>query len=91
VPAIDIRVATTNDIPFLVRHRRLMWWEMGRQDEAALRLMEAAAAEYFATAVANGSYRGFLALGANGGVIGGGGIVISPWPGVPGQRHRTAP
>jgi GNAT superfamily N-acetyltransferase len=87
MPAIEIRAATASDIPVLVRHRRLMWWEMGRQDEAALRLMEAAATEYFTTAVADGSYRGFLVIHANGQAIGGGGIVISPWPGVPGQRH----
>jgi len=87
MPEIEIRVATADDIAVLVRHRRLMWWEMGRQDEAALRLMEAAAGEYFTTAIADGSYRGLLAIDAAGTTIGGGGIVISPWPGVPGQRQ----
>jgi len=81
-----IRAATVADIPILVRHRRLMWWDMGRRDQAALELMAGAAREYFARAVPDGSYRGFLALNADGQIIGGGGIVISPWPGVLGQR-----
>jgi GNAT superfamily N-acetyltransferase len=81
-----IRAATVSDISALVRQRRLMWWDMGRRDEAALDLMEAAAREYFVRAVPDGSYRGFLAVNADGQIIGGGGIVISAWPGVLGQR-----
>ena len=37
---VQIRPATAADIPVLIRHRRMMWWDMGRRDEAALRLME---------------------------------------------------
>jgi GNAT superfamily N-acetyltransferase len=83
---VAIRAATIADIPILLRHRRLMWWDMGRRNEAALDLMERAAREYFLRAVPDGSYHGFLALKAEGEIIGGGGIVISPWPGVLGQR-----
>jgi len=88
---ITIRIATVADIPTLLRHRRLMWWDMGRRDEAALDLMQEAAGEYFATEVADGSYRGFLAVDGTGVAIGGGGIVISHWPAIPGQRrpHRA--
>ncbi|HET7206427.1 MAG TPA: GNAT family N-acetyltransferase [Terriglobales bacterium] len=82
---IEIRAAVPADIPILVRHRRMMWWDMGRRDEAALALMEEAASMYFATAVPEGSYRGFLAVSGTGEVIGGGGIVISAWPGILGQ------
>ena len=84
---VQIRPATLPDLPTLVRHRRRMWWELGRRDETALDLMEKAANEYFGTAVADGSYRGFLATDSSGTVIGGGGIVISPWPGVLGQQQ----
>ena len=84
---VNIRIATAADIPLLVRHRRMMWWDMGRRDEAALRLMEESAMEYFATAIADGSYRGFLAANENGYVVGGGGIVVSRWPGTLGQRQ----
>jgi GNAT superfamily N-acetyltransferase len=65
-----------------------MWWDMGRRDESALSLMEQVATEYFTAAVTDGSYRGFLAVTPQSLVAGGGGIVISPWPG---QFHqRTA-
>jgi len=82
---ILIREATSSDIPVLLRHRRMMWWDMGRRDETALDMMEKAATEYFSQAVPEGSYRGFLAIDTSAEVIGGGGIVISPWPGVLGQ------
>ena len=84
---VRIRDASVADIPILRRHRRMMWWDMGRRSETALDAMDAAASEYFATAVSDGSYRGFLAVDQTGAAIGGGGIVISPWPGVPGQRQ----
>jgi GNAT superfamily N-acetyltransferase len=50
-------------------------------------LMHQSASEYFGTAVADGSYRGFLAVDSTGKTIGGGGIVISSWPGILGQRR----
>ena len=84
--AITIRAAVVEDIPLLVHHRRMMWWDMGRREESALQLMAKAAAEYFPKALADGSYRGFLAM-KDGEVIGGGGIVISAWPGALGQAH----
>jgi GNAT superfamily N-acetyltransferase len=83
-----IREATGADIPVLLRHRRLMWWDMGRRDELALDMMEQAATEYFSQALPQGCYRAFLAVDSTSGkVVGGGGIVISPWPGVLGQRQ----
>jgi ribosomal protein S18 acetylase RimI-like enzyme len=84
---VRIRAAGVSDVPTLIRHRRMMWWDMGRRDKKALRLMEIAANEYFQAAVAEGSYVGFLAENASGAVIGGGGIVVSAWPGVLGQRQ----
>jgi len=59
----------------------MMWWDMGRQDAEALDEMETAARYYFSAAVPDGSYRGFLAVDDGNEVVGGGGIVISPWPG----------
>jgi GNAT superfamily N-acetyltransferase len=82
-----IRAAELSDLAIVIRHRRMMWSELGRRDQSALDLMEAAAKEYFQAALADGSYRGFLAEDRSGAVVGGGGIVISPWPGVLGQRQ----
>jgi GNAT superfamily N-acetyltransferase len=84
---ISIRRALVSDIPMLVRHRRLMWWDMGRRDETQHALSDQASNEYFSTAVADGSYQGFLAVTSTGTVVGGGGIVISAWPSLLGQRQ----
>jgi len=87
MPEFTIRPATADDIPLLLRHRRMMWWDMGRRDESALDLADEAAGEYFAEAIPSGMYRGFLAIDEANQVIGGGGIVISPWPSLLGQRQ----
>ena len=84
---VSIRAVVLSDLAVLLRHRRLMWSEMGRGDGATLDLMERAAAEYFSKAVPDGSYRGFFAVRPNGAILGGGGIAIYPWPGVVGQRE----
>jgi GNAT superfamily N-acetyltransferase len=84
---VKIREATISDLPILLRHRRLMWWDMGRRDKTALDVMEHAAREYFTDALPRGDYRGFLAMDLQGNIIGGGGIVVSPWPGVLGQTY----
>ena len=81
-----IRPATVEDIPVLLRHRRMMWWDMGRRDDEVLELMDVAAREYFTDAIPKGTYRGFLAVDEKGDVVGGGGVVISPWPGIFHQR-----
>ena len=83
---MNIREANVKDLEILLRHRRMMWWDMGRRDEAALGLMEEAAREYFAAAVPDGTYRGFLVMTAHNDIAGGAGIVLSAWPGTLGQR-----
>jgi len=81
IPGITIRPAAVTDIPVLIHHRRMMWWDMGRQNATALDQMEIAAKQYFSAAIPDGSYRGFLALNESGKAVGGAGIVVSPWPG----------
>jgi len=85
MPDFEIRVATRADIPTLIRHRRMMWLDMGH-DESGLKWLDDAGREYFTSAVPDGSYRGFVAVNDNGEIIGGGGIVISAWPGSLNQR-----
>jgi len=85
--AIRIRAATLADVPVILHHRRSMYEDMGKRDAPALDMMEATSETYFRTALADGSYRGFLAETEDGRVVAGGGIVISPWPGHPGEAH----
>jgi GNAT superfamily N-acetyltransferase len=85
MPDFQIRAATSADIPTLIRHRRLMWLDMGRE-ESGLKWLNDTAREYFTSAIPDGSYRGFVAVNGNGEIVGGGGIVISAWPGSLNQR-----
>jgi GNAT superfamily N-acetyltransferase len=80
-----LRPATVEDIPHLLHHRRAMYDDMGHKDRAAMDKMAAASEEYFRKAVPSGRYRGWLALSADGSVIGGAGIVLSDWPGGPAE------
>jgi GNAT superfamily N-acetyltransferase len=82
MPDIAIRTAKLADMPALIRHRRRMFEDMGEGDVATLDAMCKGAEEYFAKALKDGSYRGWLAE-EEGRIIGGGGIVISPWPASP--------
>jgi GNAT superfamily N-acetyltransferase len=84
---IRIRPAKLADLSIILHHRRSMYEDMGRGDSRALDIMEVTSEKYFRIALADGSYRGFLAETNDGRVIAGGGIVISPWPGHPGEIH----
>ncbi|MGA8213361.1 MAG: GNAT family N-acetyltransferase [Candidatus Sulfotelmatobacter sp.] len=82
VSNLDIRVATINDIPEILRQRRAMYEDMEYQDADALAAMVATSADYLAKAVSDGSFRAWLAS-AGDRVIAGGAIIISPWPAHP--------
>ena len=83
-----IRTASTSDLDSVIRHRCEMFRAMGYTDQAALDRMAATCRPYFAFALADGSYRGWLAVSADGAVIGGGGVVVLPWPSNP-RDSRT--
>src|SRR5277367_1321842 len=84
---IRIRMAGTEDLEHLVRHRRVMFEEMGFRDAPMLEGVEEVSREYFGESLRTGAYRAWLAEDANGQVVGGGGIVIADWPGYPGERR----
>jgi len=82
----QIREATISDLDYLVDHRRAMFREMGSGDARALAKVDEVSAQYFTQALRNDTYKGWLAVGEGGEVVGGGGIVLAPWPGFPGEN-----
>ncbi len=78
-----LRHANLADIEALIYHRYAMWRDMGRPANV-LEAVETAAREYFNNALPSGGYVGWLAE-ADGRIVGGGGVVISAWPGNPGS------
>ena len=87
VMEIRIREAGVEDLKHILRHRRAMFREIGFQDSAVLDRVEGLSREYFSEALRSGHYRGWIAEGLNGEIVGGGGIVIANWPGYPGENH----
>jgi GNAT superfamily N-acetyltransferase len=77
--AITIREATVADAPEIMRHRRLMFRDMGFTGEAALDAMHATSQPYILAGLKDGSYRGWLAVAPDGRVMGGGGVVLHDW------------
>jgi GNAT superfamily N-acetyltransferase len=80
-----IREAAIEDLSHLIHHRRAMFEEMGHRGLAILERVDAVSQEYFSRALRDGSYKGWLAEDANGQIVAGGGIVLAPWPGFPGE------
>lgn len=77
---ITIRAATAEDIPHLVRLRRLMFESMGYQDAAQLDAGDRAAQAYFEQALPGGTFWGWVACTPGGEVVGSGGAVIDQRP-----------
>ncbi|MFN8546644.1 MAG: GNAT family N-acetyltransferase [Candidatus Eisenbacteria bacterium] len=87
----SLRVALPSDVETIVRHRRLMFSEMGIADAAALDAMATAAATSLREGLEDGSYRGWL-IEAQGRVVAGGGLVIfnyQPSPSEPVSRRAA--
>ncbi|MGH9555603.1 MAG: GNAT family N-acetyltransferase [Terriglobales bacterium] len=76
---ILIRETTLDDAPEALRHRRLMFRDMGYRDEAALDAMQATSTPYLVARMKDGAYRGWFAQAADGRIAGGGGVLIYPW------------
>jgi GNAT superfamily N-acetyltransferase len=77
-----IREATASDIPEVLRQRRRMYEDMHYTDSATLDAMASLSSPYLKTAMAEGSFRAWLAADANR-VVAGGAVIISPWPAHP--------
>lgn len=79
---ITIRPAIPPDIPEILRQRRGMYEGMNYKDPDALAAMTKLTARYLTAAMADGSFRAWLAC-ASDRVVAGGAVLISPWPAHP--------
>jgi len=84
---IKVRRACTEDLKHILHHRLAMFEEMGFREAAVLHRVEAVSRDYFTEALRTGTYVGWMAVDAEGQVVGGGGIVVAAWPGYPEEKH----
>jgi len=87
VRMLRIRTGGIEDLATVLGHRRAMFEEMGFTDAALLDDVTSSAEAYFRPALADGSYRAWLAVTGAGEVAAGGGVLIAPWPGFPGEKQ----
>lgn len=82
-PNISFRSATPQDCAVILHHRRSMFHDMGEGTAEELDRMVEATAPWLVRALADGSYRGWLAEDSQGSVVVGGGVLMSSWPAGP--------
>lgn len=80
---ITIRAATARDAATILHHRRSMFHDMGEGTADELDQMAAMTGPWLEQALSDGSYRGWLAGDGSGHVLGGGGVLLCPWPASP--------
>src|SRR5208337_1316960 len=80
---ISIREAGPSESAIILHHRRSMFRDMAEGTAEELDRMVEVASPWLERAVADGSYRHWLALDASGRVAGGGGVLLCPWPANP--------
>jgi GNAT superfamily N-acetyltransferase len=80
---ITIREAGPTESTVILHHRRSMFRDMSEGTVDELDRMVEVARPWLARALADGSYRHWLALDATGRVAGGGGVLLGPWPANP--------
>jgi GNAT superfamily N-acetyltransferase len=81
-PDLSIREAALTDIPEILRQRRAMYEDMNYKDARSLEAMAKLTLDYLAKAIAEGSFRAWLAW-ENNRAVAGGAVVVSPWPAHP--------
>src|SRR5579872_6197856 len=78
---MNIRPATLADIPEILRQRRNMYLDMDYPDSPDLAAMISTCEHYVRESLAN-SFHGWLAF-IDDRVVGGGAVVVNPWPSHP--------
>lgn len=79
---LDVREASINDLPEILRQRRAMYEDMEYRDADALAAMVSISADYLSQALSDGSFRAWLASVGDR-IVAGGAVTISPWPAHP--------
>ncbi len=87
VTTVTIRKATENDIPELVRQRRLMFEAMGFKDCQRLQMMEQSSEKFFTENISCNRFQGWIAVTKTGEIVGNAGIIIDKHP--PGPTNLT--
>lgn len=82
---VAIRQATVDDIPDLVRLRRMMFEAMKVGDPLIVEATERACTAYFAEAIPSGAFHGWLAVTPAGEAVSACGVVIDQHPPTPGN------
>jgi GNAT superfamily N-acetyltransferase len=82
-PDITIREAAPSESAIILHHRRSMFRDMGEGTVEELDRMVEVASPWLARALADGSYRHWLALDSSRRVAGGGGVLLCRWPANP--------
>ncbi len=77
-----IREASPTDIPEILRQRRRMYEDIHHPDSVVLDAVVSLSSPYLKTAMADGSFRAWLAADDNR-IVAGGAVIISPWPAHP--------
>ncbi len=80
---ITIREATPSESAIVLHQRRSMFRDMGEGTIEELDRMEEVAGPWLVRTLADGSYHHWLALDNSGHVVGGGGVLLCPWPANP--------
>lgn len=75
---ITIREAHASDISEILRQRCRMYEDMSYRDKAALAAMASVSSAYLQKALADGSFRAWLACD-RGRIVAGGAVIVTPW------------
>ena len=77
---IGLRCATVDDAETIANHRRLMFSDMGYQDEERLSSMMVKFLSWVEPKLVSGDYLAWLAVTATGAVVAGAGLWLMDWP-----------
>ena len=76
----SIRIADLDDAAVIVEHRREMFRDIGRGDEAMLAQMSAAFEPWLRRRMESGEYLAWMAMTGDGVIAGGAGLWLMDWP-----------